>query len=160
MRKLAWMIMASTVTVGVLAVTAPMQSAMAASATSLGSASATHAGSSGQAALAKTAETAAVSGVPSDGPALASPGVGRLELFGRTPGGELHERDFAAGGWGRTASLGGQRWVTGPAAAADRAGHVILVIGGRGSIDYLRFRTAARWSRWVRLPGSHRHDGQ
>ena len=133
MRKLTWTIMASTVTAGVVAGTAPMQLAMAASATSsLGVCSACW--------VFRTDCSRETCGVgrsvwcATDGPALASPGIGRLELFSRTPGSELQERDPAAGGWGRAASLGGQRWVTGLAAPVDRAGHVILVIGGRGRV--------------------------
>jgi hypothetical protein len=138
-RKVAWLLMASAMTVGILAA-ASGQSALGATAISPRSV------------LVAGNTSVTASSALSGGPALASTGTGQVELFSLAANGSLEERDFASGDWGKVKSLGGD-WTAGPAAAADGSGLLVVVVGTADGADYLRSRAGASWSRWFRLPG-------
>jgi len=93
--------------------------------------------------------------VPLGGPALASPGTGRLDLYRRSAGGAVvHQRSTPGGGWSASLGLGGAP-TSEPGAVSRGAGRLdVFVRGSDGALWQRFYRQGSGWSGWVRLGGS------
>lgn len=86
------------------------------------------------------------------GPAAASPGPGRLDLFGRGEDLALWHARFAHGRWSDWVSLGGGL-TSRPAAASRTRGSLTVFAKGTDNALWRRSHFRGPWSRWESLGG-------
>ncbi|MCW2506716.1 MAG: domain protein beta Propeller, partial [Actinomycetia bacterium] len=91
---------------------------------------------------------------PLQAPAVVSTSAGSLDAFSRDRlTRAITQQSFTAGGWGNPSSLGGG-WSTGPGAAADPGGRVMLAAAGTNNKVSIRIRTNGSWGAWAAVDGS------
>jgi hypothetical protein len=106
------------------------------------------------AAAAPTSAAAAAADLSARGPAVASPGGGRLDLFTRSVGGNLLHQVYLPGqGWSASENLGG-RLSSAPAALWRGSGRLDVFARGVGGALWQRFFERGHWSAWKPLGGA------
>jgi len=92
-------------------------------------------------------------GVLTSGPAVASWGVNRLDVFGRGGDNALYHKAWVGTGWSGWASLGGGL-TSDPAAVSWGPNRIDVVVRGGDNAIYHKAWTGTDWSPWASLGGS------